>query len=281
MPASALVSSLLMAAMLQGGVTIRDRRWPALEVQFSATVEQSGQAARVLPGGVRVDGDRVHRTISDNPHKVYFGYDVVLESGRTNGTFQIRIEPLNVPPSEMALLGMNPGWTGLSLPVSPVIPEIRLGATVKLDLLVNPSTGEKIVDSLTVKALGISNSPPREFKETDAELRFVQPQLRVDSNRVSSPDNGGISGAAVWFYVPGHGRFVMSLAPHSGFQKTGEVNGTLLTLHDGPHVIEIESRQPIAPGSGSFFVYVRQDSQWKPSGTSVLYGAADRVEWIR
>ena len=282
---SIFVTSLLLAAALQGGVSIQDPRFPGLEAQFSASVEKAGEIVKPLPGGVLVNSDRVHRFFSDRANKVYLGYDVLLEAGRDSHTVQIRVEPLTAPPSELALMGMNADWTQLSLPTTPVIPEIRLGASVKLDLLVNPATGQKIVDSITVKRRGATNSPPREFTAADAELRFDHPQLRVDGNALPPRDSAGISGAAVWFYVPGRGRFVLSLSSHSGFQKTGEVNGTLLTLREASGVLEIESRQPIAPGSGNFFIYVRHDPSWKPAGSSdnasFLSGAADRVEWIR
>jgi hypothetical protein len=227
---------------------------------------------------------RIHRAIQDAPHKLYFGYDVIIEGSKNGQAFQIRVEPLSAvaPPS----MGMNPSWNKIALPYYPVIPEIKVGATVKLYLLVNPATGQKIVDSITVKERGVSSEPAREFTAADAELNLMRFQLRVDG--VSVPTKSmGTSGAAVWFYVENRGRFTMTLAPHPelGFRRMGEVSGVKLTIRDGATRYEFDSQTPIAPGSGNFYIYVRHEPSWRlpsilGSGPFTI-GSADRVEYIR
>jgi hypothetical protein len=262
------------------GVSVIDPRWPGIEIEFNATLEPVNAASPTLPGGVLLKNGRTHRVLQDAPHKVYFGYDVVIEASPDASVFQIRVEPLSADAT--GSMGMNSGWAKLALPNYPVIPEIRLGATVKLDLLVDPATGQKIVDSITVKQRGVSAAAPRDFAVTDAELMFDRPQLRV-GGAVVPTGGAGISGAAVWFYVADRGRFTFTLAPHPelGFQRIGEVSGVKLTIRDGTTLYEFECQRPIAPGSGNFFVYGRHEPAWRLGSERFTMGSADRAELIR
>ena len=90
----------------------------------------------------------MHHVISDSASKRQFGYDLLLEPSQDGNTVQLRIEP--VKPLNPPLLSPLPGWTLLGLPKYPVIPRVKVGDTVAIDLLVNPATGQKIVDYLTV-----------------------------------------------------------------------------------------------------------------------------------
>jgi hypothetical protein len=79
---------------------------------------------------------------------------------------------------------------------------------------------------------------------------------------------GGMSGTAVFFYLPGYGRFVVSLAPHTdlGFRKSGQVRGNTLAIHSGADTFLFECDGPIAPGGGAFNLYVYHDPTWRPRG---------------
>lgn len=264
------------------GVSILDRRWPGLEIEFKASVEPAGSGPEELPGGVLVRPTRVYRLIQDAAHQTYFGYDVIVDSSDGGKTFQVRAEPLSAPSSE--LTGLNTSWTRLSLPSKPVIPVVRIGATVKLELLVNPASGQKIVDAITVRERNAPNSPPRQFTAADAELRVDKPRLRINGGEIPIDYPGGTMGAAIWFYIADRGRFVVSLEPHAGSQRTGEVTFKRMTIRDGPDVYEVESESAVAPGSGTFFLHVRRDPAWRPGGSAksaFQLGSADRPEWIR
>jgi len=282
---SVLVLTLLLTPALPAlGVSVYDQRLPGVEIEFSAVLEPAGSASGPLPGGVWLKAGRIHRTFSDSVNRVYFGYDVLIEASKDGRSFQIRVEPLTASAEVLTKIGLNPAWTRLTLPAAPVIPEIRLGATVKLDVLINPATGQKLVDAIAVKRRGASKSPPREFTVADAQLRFDRPQVQIDGSPLPTSGNPGVSGAGVWFYVPGRGRFVLSLSQQPGFRKTGEVSGVRLVVREESSLLEIESREPIAPGEGNFFVYVGRDPAWAPPAQGqrrFMMGAADRMEWIK
>jgi hypothetical protein len=107
--------------------------------------------------------------------------------------------------------------------------------------------------------------------------------LNVNGNLI--PFRSGMSGAAVHFYLPMRGRFILSLTPHPelGFRKAGEVRGSTLTFTIDNDTFTIVSTGRIAPGSGPFSLYVLHEPAWLPrSGntSSSEVGAADRLDQL-
>src|SRR5258707_110663 len=143
------ISALLVFAATavwaqESNLSVSDPSWKGLEIRFATKIEPSkgisagANSAGRLPGGVVVEAGRAQHLINDPAHKSYFGYDVSLEPAADGNTAQIRIEPLR--PLRADLSG-PPGWTLLQLPRYPVIPNVKVGDTVALDLLVNAATG--------------------------------------------------------------------------------------------------------------------------------------------
>ncbi len=255
-----LISAVLVFAVVAGGqesrLTVSDPSWNGLQIAFVSRVEPSGRnSADALPGAVIVEPGRAHHLINDNAHKSYFGYDILLEPSADGDSAQIRIEPLR--PVRAPISG-PPGWKQIQLPQYPVIPNVRVGDTVALDLLVNPATGQKIVDYLKLERRG--NPKGREahdFGLTDVALTLSQPRVWVNGKLEGTMQHpGGTSGSVVWFYLAGRGRFNLSLFPSSRFQKSGEVSENAATFRDGATEYRIESSTPIVPGVGVYTLYV-------------------------
>jgi len=280
---------LMIAAVPAWAVdlTASSSRWGGVEVHFSAGLEPAVASSVTFPGFVRVSGDRVSRIIEDKGNKLYFGYDLTLEALPHSQIYEIRIEPLTLTPDKLRKV-VDSTWGRLSLPKYPVISELRLGETVAIDLLVNPSTGEKIVDYITLKLSAPANleSSTHDFSLADVSLNLDRPRLRINGTLVESSAafRGTISGSAVWFYLASHGRFTFSLFPYSelGFEKAGEVSDSTLSFKDGSTVYQLDCASRIVPAEGRFFLYVRHDPSWQPKGIyssePFLLGAADRAE---
>jgi len=266
LPASAQVSASLAS-------------WPGIQVHFDARIEPPPgpgtdpavlrQLERGIVGGVIVDG-QVHRFWRDAEQKVYLGYDLSIEPGPEPRVFQVHITPLSLTSKQMAEHGFPETWTKLSLPKYPVIPELRVGDTLAIDLMENPKTGQKVVDYLTLQHTG----PPapgraRDFTLADVELSVNQMRLSVNGKLVDATAHtgGGISGAAVWFYLQGQGRFVLSLIPKQEFKlkRAGEVSGNVLTFRDGADTFRMECSGQIAPSPGRYNIYVFHDRDWRPT----------------
>jgi len=277
------ISDLLLvcaaAALPLGAQVIATREdWHGVQIYFDAKLEPPParttdpavlrRLEREVNGGV-ICGNGVHRFWKDEEQKEYLGYDVSVEPGRGPQVFQLRIAPLSLTPRAMAEFGLPEAWKRLSLPKYPVIPAVRVGDTVAFDLVANPSNGRKLVDYLTLqRTKPPAVEPPRDFSLADADLTVDDPRLSIDGVPVEATANNaaGISDPAVWFYLRGRGRFTLSLVPKPklGFQKAGEVHDSTLTFRDGAVEYRIECSRRIAPGEGSYNVYVRHEPAWGP-----------------
>ncbi len=270
----------LVALPCHAQVTASGANWGGIKVSFDARIEPSPNPAtdpavlrqlqHDIHGGVIVD-QLVHRYWQDPNQKTYLAYDLSVEPGPNPRFLEVRIAPLSLTPQQMVNHGFPQTWTRLSLPKYPVIPQVQVGDTVALDLMVNASTGQKLVDYLTLRRTG-STTParPHDFSLADAGLYVNRPRITVNQRLVpaTAHSDGGISGPIVWLYLQGVGRFVLSLLPKPefGLRGTGEVSGNVLTFHDGADTYRIECSGQIAPGPGLYNIYVFHDRGWRPVG---------------
>lgn len=273
------VLGMASAAFAQEGLGARLGSWNGLEIRFVTKVEPPGT---VIPGGVVVESGHVHRIIQDRAHKQVLGYEVELDPAEGAKAARLRIQPFHPADSKMSF---EPGYTFLGLPRYPVVPNLRLGDTVALDLLVNASTGQKVVDYLTLSGRGHipDEREARDLSLADVELEVMDPQVTVNEEAGPSLGVGGFSGSVVWFYLPGHGRFILSLAPHKdfGFTKSGVVSGDSLLIHAGPVEVRMECSRRVAPASGVYNLYVAHEPDWRPNAPRFpTMGSADRPEYV-
>jgi hypothetical protein len=266
-------------------LSVGDPSWKGIEVRFVTKAEPPGENARAqLPGAIITDHGRAHHIIEDAAHKRAFGYDLLLEPGGDGTTVQLRIEPMKL--SNPRAYTVEPGWTLLELPTYPVIPKVRVGDTVALDLLMNRATGQKITDYLSV--VRRMEAAAHDFSLADVELFLNQPRMWVNGRPVEATANfqGGISGPVVSMYLAGHGRFVLSLGPNEklGFQKGGVTSANTLTFREGSTEYRVDCGGAVAPGPGRYNLYVEHEAGWRPSrgdaGVSFLLEAADKAEQL-
>jgi hypothetical protein len=216
-------------------------------------------------------------------------------------TYRINLSPLTLTPKDIRqIFGRDASsWSQLPTPDwrGPAVRTIQPGEVLALDLLTNNSTGQKIIDYITVQTP--SSQPPlklgpwrrdfiyetgiaRDFQADDAELKLEMEGISINGNLI--PLSAGMAGAAVYFYVPMYGRFILSLTPHPrlGFRKVGEIRGSTLTFAIKDDTFTIVSSGRIAPGSGPFHVYVLHEPTWLPrsgntSGSGVGAGRLDQL----
>jgi hypothetical protein len=108
---------------------------------------------------------------------------------------------------------------------------------------------------------------PRDFAADDSEIRIAASRVLVNGvPQVLSASARGpvLRGPITWLYLPGRGRFLVSLAAHSGFAPSGAVQGRLMEVKDGQDSIAIESLNPIAADDGTYIVYVKNEKEWRP-----------------
>lgn len=263
----------------------------------------------------RLDGGVIYRVMLDRERRLYFGYGAAVAPASEAGRYRVTVMPLALTPGlARSILGDDyAAWTALQGPstgsvhwdsvasrapelgaIGPrsVTTEIGAGEVLSLTLLTNPATGQQIVDYVSVqnpqpfrgfevvapREFSFAAGAPRDFGIEDAELRISAPRLSIDGRLQESTLNltGSAAGTIVWIYVPGRGRFFLSLAPHAelGFSRAGEVRGSALTFTAGGETFALVSGGRIA-GSAPFNLYVRHEPEWVPT-----YQHADRSAFI-
>ncbi len=281
---------LVVTAALPAAAQVSVSDSNGIEVQMTARMEPG--SARV-PSGVRTGSvGRFHRVVLDRSQRRYFAYDLLVEPKDGSEALQVRIEPFSLSATELAEMHMvDPSWTPIPLLKYPLVPDVRAGDTVAIDLLENPATGQKVVDYLEFKR----SNPAAAALSPLADLSLAEVEMQLENFRISlngtvldasTRFGGSISGAALWFYLPERGRFVMSLLPNPklGFRRAGEVSNSSLTFTEGRERYDIQSTNRIVPAGGRFNLYVLHDPKWRPtrvvSNLPLIVGAADRAELL-
>jgi len=255
-------------------------------------------------GGGTIGGEgTIHRLMWDRRQRIYFGYDVAIEPLVEPNTYRMTFGELTLSSDDAHVLGGDPSsWTPLPAPDwgGPKVRTVRAGEVLALDLLTNSSTGQKIVDYVTVQGPSAKSQAdpwhadfiyetgaPRDFRADDAALEIRLPEISVNGDLGTAAATTGVVlyGTAVWFYLPARGRFILSLTPHPelGFRSAGEIRGSALTFTEGNDTFNLISSGRIAPGSGPFNLYVLHDPAWKPplaGADSAQWGSADRLDQL-
>jgi hypothetical protein len=237
--------------------------------------------------------------------------------------YDLSIGPLDFPGTAPDSLDPS-SWKKLAIPALPAPGFMRLGETVSIDVFVDPVSGRALTDRVSVASagnanrissmqmgpgsmpmmitqlratmaqvpmLGMSRSPvtvsgtARDFSVEDAEMHIQL--LRVTINGTGQERFGrsrGAIGPLVWFYVPEHGRYILSLAPRPdlGFVKAGEVRGGVITFKVGKDEVALELAGMAASGDAPYILYVLHDPEWAPTaqgqGGAVLTGSVSARE---
>jgi hypothetical protein len=278
----ALLPALAMAQ--EGSLTVGNAAWGGLVVRFLAKVEPSKGGPERLSGGVMPIADGTHRIINDAAHKRQLGYDlhgVLLGDGQT---LRITLGPLT------SAVQLERGWTLIAPPNFPVVPVMHVGDTAAIDLLINPATGQKVVEYLSLEHADldparIAKTPARDFGIDDVELFLDRPRVWLNGKLLPSTadSSGGIRAHALWLFLPGEGTFVVSLQPEPGhgFQKAGMLQGSTMTFQRGAAQYRVECASPIAPGSGIYNLYLHYEPEAPNTHASgFMIGGADKGAWL-
>jgi hypothetical protein len=240
------------------------------------------------------------RIVMDSVNHEYFGYEVLLEEQKP-GTYLATFGKPGVSPMEAAATasaGLGP-WSVRTLALrEPRV--VRDGDIISVELMTFAATGGKLIDDITIQpfsqrpTVGLlarpglqglpgltgAQAPPvnravptvegtaRDFSAADAEMRLSQ--LRATINGTPQSITGrapNVTGSLVWFYLPGRGRYILSLVPRPqlDFQKAGEVRGGAITLTLGGDAITLEPPLAIAAGNAPYVLYVLRDPEWEPT----------------
>jgi hypothetical protein len=233
----------------------------------------------VLSSQALVDENQViHRLLFDPNGKVLFGYDLLVEPDAATKRFQISVKPLD-PAFEESLNAYNPDIrieAKARISTLPKTADPQLlddGDAFSLDLLINETTGIKIVDIVKV-SFDPSNlwevnprSLPRDFTLESVALGIKDYRLLLNGEVLGvGRATSTYEGPLVWFYVQGRGRFIFSLTPRSGydFRKLAVVDDHKIQFSVGSDQYELISSAPILPGGGTWYLWMLHDKHFTP-----------------
>jgi hypothetical protein len=211
----------------------------------------------------------LRRFVRDDVRQIYVSYTVTVET-LADGTYRVSFGPSRDEPSED--LRNNANWKLLSPVLYPAPQIVRDEDSIRLELYSTSGASRRLVDYVHAgrpDRMVIHNAAPRDAFSGDAEISVTRPRLRVNgatNDRVAAlPET--IRGTLLWIYVPGHGRYLLSLHPPDlAFESAGEVGGNSLTFTsaDG-NVFCIDTIERIAAGSATYILYVLSDLGWEPA----------------
>jgi hypothetical protein len=270
-----------------GSLTVGNRAWGRLIVRFLVKVEPPGTGPAQLSGSVIPTSDGTHRVINDAAHKRQFGYDLHATLMGDGQTLRLTLGPLT---QGHGSFDVNPSWTLIAPPSFPVVPVMRAGDAAAIDLLVNPATGQKVVEYLSVERadldpIHITKASPRDFGLDDVELFLDRPRVFINGKLLeyTADSRGGIRAHAVWLFLPDVGTFVVSLQPEPGhdFLKAGMLQRSTMTFRNGSSEYRVECASPIAPGSGVYNIYLHFEPGARNGNSSKFtIGGADKGAWL-
>ena len=202
-----------------------------------------------LGSGVLVD-KTVKRHLWDTSNKAFFGYDVSMDV-MADGRYLFRFSALTLTPQKMEeLYPGTQGWRMIALPSVPPMQILSEGDTLALDLFVNPSTGQKVVDYLKVeRAQGRSltaSGPARDLALSDVSMELRRPNFSVNGKQVAQ-SRGTVIAALPWLYYETHGCFYFSLVPRPDYQRAGEIRGSTMKWRWGSDEFAVNTDGEIAP----------------------------------
>jgi hypothetical protein len=203
---------------------------------------------------------------------------------------KIRIQPISAATEAGILKNSDrpgqPRYSGTHLPtVSGVreFPAVAIGQAISLDILYNPSTGEKVNDVLRP----IADSPPGAMSVTSVAaseaISLNRIMIRVNGKAVPAPASW-IIGAAMRIDIPHLGTYVIAANnlreadPNHVFAQIAQADGKTLKLAMGGDRVEITSETNVLTRGEKGMLWVFHDPHYQPDVVGIQ--SADKVEWL-
>lgn len=222
------------------------------------------------------ESNSINRIVMNSDGAFYFGYQLQIEPLEGNKQFRVTIRPIPKEEEELALSGSleflskrDRDYVAPSIYPNPQV--IDDGDTIAIEVLAHRTTGVKVIDTIKVSAneLSLHEKAARGLEAKDFSIDQVQLKVTASSLLVNgqpaTQGKFGCSGSLIWFYVPGSGRFIFSIAPHEGydFKKIGLIEHNRITFSYNGNFYEWISQGPILGQGGNWHLWVLHDTSYK------------------
>jgi hypothetical protein len=233
--------------------------------------------------------DLVNRVVVDRAGNILFVYNLEASQGASPGTVKIRILPISAA-TEAGMLkdAAKPGrprFAGTHLPTVAGVrdfPVVKIGEVVTLDILYNPSTGERVYDVLR-PITGASPTMSVFSVVAPETISLKQIAVRINGHAIPAPASW-IIGAAVRIDIPRHGAYVVAASdphvasPDHAFAAIAQADGKTLRWAIGRDRFEITSSTNVLTRSEKAVLWVYHDPHYLPGVVGLQ--AADSVDWL-
>ncbi|HLL76436.1 MAG TPA: hypothetical protein VK421_14385 [Pyrinomonadaceae bacterium] len=230
--------------------------------------------AALLPQALLGEDNTVHRVLLDREGNVVFAYDLHVEPHAPLRRFTVTAKPLSAEFEQQLLRARRAAAPSAASSVPTLAraagPQtLDDGDSVSLDLLFNPRTGVRVADVFKVSfdRARLWQAPPRDFTADSAQLAVRDHTLLVGGEFVAGGRAArGVAGALVWFYVPGRGRFILSLVPRDGydFRKIATIEENRISFEFRGERYEWVSGGAVVAGGGTWHAWVLHDPDYTP-----------------
>jgi hypothetical protein len=255
--------------------------------------ETTGSSRIDFEGGMGIgpgegSQDLVNRVVTDGANNILFAYNLEASRGAAPNTVMIRIKPISAA-TEAGMLKREASsykpFPGAHLPTVAGVrefPAVKIGEVVTLDILYNPSTGERIFDVLRpIIALTSGMSVTVVPRSETISLKDIA--IRVNGQAISAPASLMI-GAAVRIDIPLHGTYLVSAydphktVPDHAFAAIAQADGKKLSWAMGGDRVELTSSTSVLAPSGKGVLWVYHDPHYQADVVGLQ--SADTVDWL-
>jgi hypothetical protein len=213
-----------------------------------------------LQGAGIITHDLVHRIVVDSVNRIVFAYGLEAQKGSEPGAISIRLKPVSPD------MGVNLATTGQfgiggdrRVPTVSAVREflsVKKGQEVKIEILDNPGTGEKVYDVLR---------PTEEINPAPGHpvLQAVErPNGTVGlvvNGQALAVRNSWTAGNPARLYLPGHGAYYLSWINLPKFRLAGYVEKNRLIFLLDSQYVEITGQSNILTTATGGPVWVYHD----------------------
>ncbi|SPE36689.1 hypothetical protein SBA3_2490011 [Candidatus Sulfopaludibacter sp. SbA3] len=274
----AVTTSLIGVAMLgRGEARLADGTY----IQSSMMVDPatSQERWRQLGSGVSVGRNRQQSYWQNQATHTYSGYDLTVQA-MGGGQYLVTVAPLSTPLRKLSPDADAAQYREVPLPSIPVAKVVKDGEAFEIDLVRDAATGDRVFERVE-----LSHNSFHSFFEDFAttvhhrharfamwlqslfagnQLHLDSPKLYINGSLVVAEEGASFAGDGVDFYLPGHGRYVMTLDLKGSrqFQLAGKVNGNTMEFQLEGNTYRIVSAQPIA-ARGEHAIYVFHEESYR------------------
>jgi hypothetical protein len=256
----------------------------SFRINYEPWPPSNGAFDTALMGSDAAGGKMLRHYICDMNARLCLG--VEMQVSGTPSNMQVSFGPIPMTAAFRENLDAAAGGRPLSfvrLSKYPPPQSVRVGDTLAIDLMTSADGRDRIVEYFK-----FSSAPqPRDATVDDGSFFSLDfrggPEIRVDGRTVVKTANlstAQAGGSTLWLYVPGEGRYILSLSPHEGFAKAGQLRGGTAAFRGGGHEYEIRGLlyAQLFSGDVVFNLYVFRDSGWVPAAsTDIITGGIDRL----